>query len=663
MPPMQGSQLTMARWWAADKGQVWQYALAYVRTVDSVQAHMMNKFIRCAALYDMQPKPRIGNTGDLSMATDGRMHENAIASAVDTVSAQIATTDIRATFDTDDADWSEQRRARHREWYAEALSKLLDVAGKCQRAFKAGAATKGTGAIKVWIDGFDQIRVDNVLVDDIVVDELECRAMQSPRQLHIRTPVDRDELAAKYPDKADLIRVAQTGLTQFPRLWAGYRPLERNEIMMIESWRLPLGVKGRDRYKPGRHTICIDGCDLEDEEYDEPTFPVAVVFWERPTTGWYGIGLVERCAGLQRALNRRNLQIERQNDLQAFPTTWMHQSDAAMKNQALTVNAIGTIAFYKGPNPPRTEITNPVAPQTYEDADRLSAKIFENSGVSRMAAQAKKPAGVETGVALREYRDQTTQRFAMQEKAYEQLYLDVIVLILACCKKLGDKAPDVLRKTRFGRRTLSWAKVDMRDVRIQIGAASTLSRTRAGRLQAVVEWSQAGIISQDDAKRLLEHPDLERAMSLYNAAIENVEYVLEEIADGSTIMPEPFMNLKLLVWRAQQQYLNWQADGAPEDVLENLRTLIVQAAWMANPQQPPASASVGPDTSAPDQQGMPGGPPGMPGPPGVPPMMPPGAPGGPMPPMPPMPLMPPLPGGPPMPIPQAAFSPQAMQLG
>jgi hypothetical protein len=637
-----------ARWFDATRGEVNRQALAYVRSVDAQQAHVYNKFIRCAALYDMPPRPRTaGDFVESAITNGGRMHENVIASAVDTVSAQIATTDIRAVFDTDGADWSTQRKARHREWYSEQLGKLLDIPAKLQRAFKSGTAVKGTGAIKVYIDAFDQIRVDTVMVDDIVVDELECRN-GPPRQMHYRTPLDKEELKAQFPSHAVEIDRAQSGTAQNPRLWAGYRLLERHEVMVLESWKLPIGTYGHERYKPGRHTIVIDGCDLLDEEYDDAWFPIITFRWEEPTQGWYGIGLVERNAGLQRALNRRNLQIERQNDQGAFPTTWIHRSDAALRNQAVTQNAIGTVAMYGGAQPPTTVIPQAVSQQTYMDADRLGSKIFENTGISRMAAQSVKPAGIETGVALREYRDQTTQRFARQEKGYERFYLDVMVLVLDCCRKLGTKAPRVMKRTRFGSRKLSWTDVDMTDVRIQIGAASTVSRSRAGRLQSVVEWAQAGIISQDTARRLLNHPDLEREMSLYTAAIENVEACLEEIADGAVVMPEPFMNLKLLVWRAQQQYLNWSADGAPEEILENLRTLIVQAAWMVSggdAANENAAAGVGPDASmAPPGASGPGG--GAP--PGAPPPMPPG--------------MPPLPGMPMDPHPQAAFSPQAMQL-
>lgn len=642
-------------WWGCPTGKVHDQVIQYVKSVDVAQGHLINKFLRCAALYDMQARgPR--STVDVSTLVGGRMHVNALAGAVDTVSAQIATTDIRATFDTDGADWGEQRRARHREWYAEAIGKLLNVPQKCQRGFKAGAATKGTALNKVYIDAFDQIQVDSVKVDDVVVDELECRN-GPPRQMHHRVPIDRETLKSQFPDSVKEIDAASSSMGAHPRMWAGYRPLERNEVMVLESWRLPLGTPKHARYKSGRHTIVIEGATLLDEEWHKPFFPFAVMVWEEPVEGWYGIGLVERNVGTQVALNRRNLQIERQNDQGAFPTTWIPLADANLRNQVVTQNAIGTLAVYRGATPPKTEIPQAVSQQTYQDADRLESKIFENSGVSRMASQAVKPAGIETGVALREYRDQTTQRFAMQEKRYERFFLDTIVLVLDCCKDLGKDAPTMSRRTRFGGRKLEWAKVDMTDVRIQIGAASTLSRTRAGRMQTVIEWAQAGIISQDDARRLMDHPDLERAMSLYTAAIENVEHCLEEIADGNIVMPEPFMNLKLLVWRAQQEYLNWSADGAPEEILEALRALIVQAAWMLGGHDDMAqnAAAVGPDMSAPDVAAQPGMPvPGAPMPPTGMPMMPPT--------MGTAPSIFPLPEAPPMLPPMAAFAPQAMSL-
>ena len=84
----------------------------------------------------------------------------------------------------------------------------------------------------------------------------------------------------------------------------------------------------------------------------------------------------------------------------------------------------------------------------------------------------------------------------------------------------------------------------MGDVKVQLCAASTLSTTPAGRQQAVVEWAQAGIISQDEARRLMDHPDLERSMSIYTAALDDIEATIEALEDGKILMPEPYPHLQ-----------------------------------------------------------------------------------------------------------------------
>jgi hypothetical protein len=618
-------------WWTADKNSVHATLFTHVKTIDRLLFDRFNRFYRMAQLYDTNPLP-----GQPGRAPYGRMHENALASAIDTISGQISTTEVRAVFDTDDADWSTQRRARRLERYTEGLGKAFRVPKKCRHAVKTGGAVKGTAVVRVWADSFDRLRVEPAMVDDIVVDEFACRN-GDPRELHFRTTIDREDLRATYPKFKAQIDKAQGGVGKWMK-WNGWRPLRRNDVVVIESWRLPVGVKGYAEYVSGRHVVAIDGCDLFDEEYHDDFYPFSVMRWSRPTEGWYGIGVADRVAPIQLGLNRRNMQNERKLDQGAFPTTWVRQEDAALATAAATVtqNTLGTVAVYNGTSPPVTVQPPTVSPEELRDAERLSGKVFEVSGVSRMTAQAVKPAGIETGAAIREYHDKTTLRFAEQETDYEDFVLDTVWLMLQVCKRLGAKAPAVIRKTRFGKRAIEWAQVDMGEVRTWISAASTLSRTRAGREQAVVEWAQAGIISQDTAKRLIGHPDLEREMSLYTAAIENVEDCLEEIAEGEVIMPEPYMNLRLLVWRAQQQYLNWHSDDAPEAILENLRALIVQAAWMVERSRAGAANEngMGPDQSMP-APGTPGAPPGG---------------------------MPPLPDGPPMASPQAAFSPQAMQL-
>jgi hypothetical protein len=559
--------MTNESWQKTEKGQAHKLVLEHVQNVERLQFDVFDRFVKLAALYDPNAIPN----SDESL---GFITENVIATNVDTVQAAIGTADIRARFMTDGGDWSTQRQARHLEWYAEGLTKLHDVDAKCSVAFGKGPGVRGTGVIYVDLNAAkDGFVVEHVLADDMIADNRELRGGGKLRQIHRRCIVDRDDLIDQFPKyKTEITRayVARTGL------WAGYRPVGENQIVVLYSWHL--GAK--------RKCVTIDGCTLLDEKYEEDGFPFARVVWSERDESWYGIGLAERLMGHQRVLNRSNWQVDRLVDRNAVPTTYVRQVDA--KLAVKTVNRAGSIAVVNG-DWPVTPIPPAISPEVYKRIADTKASASEESGVSRMAAHGTKPGGLDSGAALREYKDQTTQRFATQEKAYEKFKLDVVLLMIGCCKKLGKKAPVIMRRTRFGAMKIPWAKVDMGDVKVQIAAAATLSRTPAGRTQLVLELAQAGVISQDSARRLMQHPDAERELSLYTAAIENIERCFDDIADGNVVVPEPYMHLKLAVWRGQQQYLIWADDGAPEEVLEVLRDFIVLSADRVSAMEAPVA--------------------------------------------------------------------------
>jgi len=580
---------TNQSWWKADKGEAHERVFDYVRQVERAQFALYDRFKRLESLYDTNP--RTNSLTDPEQME--RVNENLVASSIDTVAGNVSTVDVRARVETTDADWSQQRTAKRLEWYCDGLASMFGVGEMCRYGFKLGGALKGTGANYVYIDQFDEIRAVPVMPDDIVVDELESHNGM-PRQLHLRLFIDRDDLKAQFPGKSQEIDDAQLNPNGTPWMkWAGYRPIKPNELVAIWSWRLPVGPKGHKRYVPGRETLTIDGCDLLDAEYDEPDFPIAKMVWERSARGWFGIGLIERIAGHQRALNKRNWHIERVLDRAAQPTTWVQMADAKLAVQS--VDRIGNVGVYKASAP----ITVPepqVNPEVYKSTQDIRDNAREQTGISRMAMNATKPAGVDSAVGLREYRDQSSQRFAVQAKNFERFWLDTILLLLRCCKKLAAQkkpTPVVDRKARFGSKRIKWADVDLGDLKIQLAAAGTISQTPAGRAQAVVEWSQAGVISTDEARRLMDHPDLERAMSIYTAALEDIEFTIEEILEGETPVPEPYQNLKMGVWRMQQEYLIVRVLKAPEPILESLRDWIVIAAdrvaTMADPNAAPAN--------------------------------------------------------------------------
>lgn len=581
-------------WWNVAKGEVWKSVLPYVRSVENQQAPMFDKFVKLESTYDTNARTnRYTSAEALARRISGNnraiMTENIIASNVDTVASNVAETDVRVRVQTDGADWSHQRTAKWLEKYADGLSTLLEVGPKCRIGFKAGAAMKGTGLNKVWVDQFDQIQVTQVPIDNIVVDELESRDGK-PRQLHYRDMFDREDLIAQYPDHAEAILNAQSQ-GQW-RVWAGYRPIEQNTVVVIESWRLPIGPIDHERHIPGRHTITIDGCDLLDEPWEKAFFPFSVMRWNAPIWGFYGISLAERILPHQNLLNRRNYQINRSLDRKADPITWVKKADQNIA--AKTVAQIGAVGVYNDQVPVTVDHIA-VGQETYASRREIKVDAGNEAGVNQDMSTGDVPAGVETGAAVREVRQTRTKRFSIQEKAFERFWLDTVLLIIDCCKDLGVKAPKILHVTEYGNTQIPWSKVDMDDVRIELAAASTVADSPGGRQQRLVELAQAGVITLEESRELMDHPDIEAKLSMYNAAVESIENAIERILDGEQVVPTPFMNLNACVVMAQQKYLKLDVGKKygppPEEILEALSDFIAVAANMANPPAPPQIAN------------------------------------------------------------------------
>jgi len=566
-------------WQDAEKGAVHKKVLDHVASIEQAQLETFNRFLRLSYLYDPNNGRMPSDVDERSTRVDSQVTENFIASNVDTVYAAIAASDVSARFTPDDGDWETQRRARYLEFYAEGLRRLVGAADKGRRGFK-DCALKGTGPVKVWVDEFDRIRCERLLIDNVVVDETECRDGREPRQMHYREVLSEDEALARFPGEqaAAAIRSASgRGDLKADRYWADYRPLNRDEVVIVESWYRPIGVKGKKGYKPGRHTIVCDGFDLLDDKWHKDYFPIAVIRWSDKDAGWYGIGLAERIAGHQRANNKLNIQQDRCIDQFAFPMTWARVQEANLIVK--TVPRYGPLGLYKT-EPPRTVIPPAVSPDLTNRRNDLRQSAFHEAGVSEMAAHAAKPAGFDSGAALREYRDSTSQRFSQQEKRYEEFQLDITLRLLECAKELGAKAPEVFRKSRFGAKKIKWSDVDMGEARIQMQAASDLSKTPAGRLQLALEWAQAGVISQDEARRLMRTRDTEETISIFTASLDHIIRVLDEGLDGNFITPEPYMNLRMAVWRGTMTLQKADDDGAPENILEIIRQFVDTASWM-----------------------------------------------------------------------------------
>ncbi len=124
------------RWWLASKGDVHKYVVPFVQRCEDELSPIFERIFRLECLYDP-------NSPEADPSQKDRVTENAIASNVDTISAIVASVDIRARFMTDGGDWEQQRRARHLEWYAEDLQKRFVEPSK-KRSRRATVSSRFT---------------------------------------------------------------------------------------------------------------------------------------------------------------------------------------------------------------------------------------------------------------------------------------------------------------------------------------------------------------------------------------------------------------------------------------------------------------------------------------------------------------------------------------
>jgi len=570
-----GAPINPSWWRTSDDEEVWINVLGYVRNIEESQTYQHQLNIRNARLYtnsDMLGLDWTLSENNPNRRRQSRVVENVIQSVCDTATSMIAKNRPKASFMTTGASWKLQRRAQLLEQYMEGQFSLLDIYREAVKVFR-DAVVFGTGAMKVDIDdSAGKIFAERVLIDEILVDEREARASQ-PRQMHQRKLISRQVLKAQFPDHAEAIERAGTGLTQ-KNYASAWNTTDPENLWVVESWHLPSGPGEDD----GRHAICIDGVTLLWEPYEDKTFPFVFYRWSEPLAGFYGQGLSEQLTGIQLRINKINNFIQRAQDLVAVPRVFVDISTKQLKLQIN--NEIGAIIPYRG-KPPVFLTPQAVGAEIYAYKEQLKRSAYELAGISQLSATALKPAGLESAVALREYNDIETQRFAIQAQEYEEMFLRIAYRVVELSKRLygvGFDQEAVWRSTDFARR-IKWSEVDIDETiyTMTIEASSIMSRTPAGRMQQVIEMAQAGLVDKDEARKLLQHPDLQSSEDLLNAMLNNIDHTIDKLRDGEYPPPEPFQNLALGMSRVQMAYLHDRDNGAPEEVLDGMRQWIEQA--------------------------------------------------------------------------------------
>ena len=564
---------------------------------------------------------------------------NIVHSICQAAAAKISKHRPAISFLTEGGNFTQKSKAKMFNKFIQGIFTEVEAYPIAQRAF-LDACINGTGVIKIFTE-FGKVKLERVPLYEMTVDPLEVENGYSPRQLFQTKRVSRFVLAEMFPDSRDAIMAADE---ERDDEYTQNESRTSDMILCHEAWHLPSGPNADD----GRHLICVDNATLLDEPWDKDYFPFVFIRWTENPASFWGNGLTKEVKGIQVEINKLLARIQEQMHL-ATPKVFIEDSSKIV--QTHLNNRVWGAIKYRGA-PPQFFVPRAVSGEMFSHLDRLVDRAYEMTGISQLSAQSKKPVGLESGRALREFSDIESERFMVVGQAYEKLFTDAAKQIIRVVSESGSYVSKSYDMTS-GMERIQWSDIDLDEDQyvMQVKPIGSLPQTPAAKLSSVAEMTQNGLFTPEEAHQLLDFPDLEKANKLKTAHIDVIDMMIDGILEREEWNPpEPFMDLNFGIQRFQQAYNLAIIERAPESRLELMRRWIEKALTIIEHGMAPE----GPPPGGPMPGPAPGPMPPGPMPPG---MMPPGGP-----------VPPPMPGGgmgvsPPPQLPQGELMPAGIPTG
>ena len=548
------------------------------------------------------------------------MQMNVCQAVVDAAAAQIAGNKTDVMCLTKEGDPAMQARAKKLNQFLEGCFNEVNQYQIAQDMF-VNNGKHGTSVHRVYADpGTGCLCAKSIEPCNFVV----------PPQKSSQSPLDQcfeyeripySQAITRWPGKERDLQAARPIAERDQRNRSLYRSCRGvgDYVYVVHAWRRGGTLPDGKSYR-GRHVVCTDNATLEDNPLDDAALPYSIGYWTRQTDNFWGLGVIHRIDPIQDELDHLCWKIQ---EHMRHATSFLFFQKGSIQEVARITNQIWQKLFGTGPAP---QVINmpPIDGAYFQERDHLWQRAFDLSGVSPLAAQGLKPAGINSGKALRLYKDVANQRLKLPVDNFDRLNVDVADRLITLAKKVDAEGDglEVMAKTGRGVTPIKWSEVDMdRDhFRLQMYPTSFLDQTPSGKLDDITDMLKAFPELQPFALKAMDFPDIEAFTGLATARADEVEAAMEAITvHGRYVGPDPQTDLALAIPYCLSTLARGTCDNLGEDTLDMLRQYLVACQNLQKAAMPPAPA--GPPPGAAPTMGMPPPPGGAP----MPPMPPPGA--------------------------------------
>lgn len=577
------------RWWTLEGSSMLLALQSTVDELDTVSGPRLDAWARYMEAYGIelpQSMTAARRNAQYRVQDEEVLAPNQFRRVLDTVHAKVIRNKVLPQAVSTGGNYGKRARAKALSLFFEGLFATERV-DELANLLKRDELLCGLAAVKVsgGLDrGRGRVMFDRVKPWCLRLREAECNGGM-PRRLYYVDAFDRGVLAEMFPEKESEIMLAPSvkpGTTA--RL---YDVIDPNAVRVVEAWAV-----GTEE-QPGRHVIAIVGgksVELLNEEWNEDTFPIAVLRSYVPTVGFYPVPLAKMLLPIQKELEFTAAKIQATFRLMSH-AHFIVPPGAEVTTEQIT-NEPGTIWRAKG-GEIQAFAPNTVAADLYRYYQDLTPLMVQVSGASMMSVQNQKPGGVTSGIALQTLDDVEAEGFLAQHRAWQDFHVELAKLAVRAAAVAAEEDPSFSVRVvgRSRAEEVRWRDVAMGEdeYAIRVMPISQFARDFAARIDQAEKLLQLGALSVPQFRDVLDLPDLQAESDLDLSDVHIIDRNIDAILSRQIpVIAEPFDNLEMIVSRGAKAYNLARLENADPVALELLRRYIQSAQDLVAAAQPPA---------------------------------------------------------------------------
>lgn len=538
-----------------------------------------------------------GESGQLALPAPEQSTNNRAKAAIDTLAAQVSSTDQRARFKVVDGGYRQRRRAREMQNFSDGLAHELKLHKLKRRAWlDASILESGVGGIQFYEEN-GRCKAQRVLATEMTFDPLDGLIDGMPRRLYRQRPMPRALVMAKWGDTDE----RKKAITAARTVNTGGAPADH--VAVYESWSL----RTTDKTEDGWHVISVegDGGELSVEEYTKDHHEIVFLAIEGKFTTAWGLSLMTQARSLQMRINANSYRSDRVTKL--FSAGHLYVNKASQVEKSKLSNEIGSVWEGVGTAAEAMSVVqfNGMTRDLEEKIERDGQRIFENLGINLHASQAQTNTGLDaSGAAKREEKATSDERNSVRQERWEEFGLDCVRAALGVVrdiitKKGKSRGYRVAVPGKRGLTVADWkdAALDERDYVMETRPASWIPTEPDGLIAMGREMVDLQAWSPQKFSGFMQDLDQDGRTNRAMAQERQLEKAFEKLLYDkvAAAMPDEFTNYKVALEIGTEYLSQGEEDGVPEKNLERVkrylkRCKILDARAQAAAQPPAPSA-------------------------------------------------------------------------